>query len=110
MANYVRVWELNDGLGVEMERFEQSIQHFGWSLKQQDVLFEGLTLKLVVRDRRHKVRKAGKITQVNTLFMDRWETEDQLQEEMAWEEMAKRKITLIDSWMMRPFDLPCDAE
>merc|ERR1711972_642045 len=100
MSTYLSAWEAMSGHGVSVDRFEESVEELELGRKWVDMLFEGLSLETVIRRMRKGQEdvQAGFITQAKLRFLDTWETEEQLQEEWAWEQMAKRKVTILSPW------------
>jgi hypothetical protein len=89
----VKAWEDEPDKGLSIETFERICHNagLGMSPRETDTLFEGLSLKEVARKvRSDRVVKAGKITVSKMAFLDKWDIEGQIHEELAWERIARQ--------------------
>jgi len=90
VSGCVAAWEKQKGTGISLSGFCLGITPLGFCEDDMDLLFEGLSLEKLSWDG-HK-RTGGTIASNQISFLDSWQVEVQLEEELAWERLACGRV------------------
>jgi len=88
----VAAWEKTKGKGVDLRAFSRGIEPLGYSEEDCNLLFVGLSFEPVAFDEDAEKFRGGKISLEEIVFLDTWEFKRHLEEELAWEEIARPRV------------------
>jgi len=92
VSKCVTAWEKSKGKGIDLRGFSRGIEPLGFSEEDCNLLFVGLSFEKVAFDEDAERFRGGKISLDEIAFLDSWDCERQLEEELAWEEIARPRI------------------
>jgi len=92
VSKCVAAWEKKKNEGCGFKPFSRGIQPLGFTCKEVEELFEGLSMERVTYDEISESTIAGKVTQNELIFLDTWDADKQLEEEEMWERIAAAKM------------------
>jgi Ca2+-binding EF-hand superfamily protein len=82
----VQALEYETGQGISLGAFRTGTKSLGMSEEDLRVLFSGLSLEGIAK-------KAGKISVEELYFLDKWDPDKMLEDELAWERMIGSRFT-----------------
>jgi len=86
VSNAVIAWEEEPGSGVKLPNFREAVDSLRLSEPELRSLWLGLTCDGIAN-------KAGKITREELVFLDKWYPDDDVQKELAWDQLIDKRFS-----------------